>query len=48
MTVQVLVWVGCVIAIGFAVVLLRRGVTNTPAKVENKAPAKTPASSAKQ
>jgi len=50
MTVKVLVWVGCVIAIGFAVILLRRGLTNPPAKLGSKpAPVenKTPASSAK-
>jgi hypothetical protein len=51
MTVKVLVWIGCVIAIGFAVILLRRGLTNSPAKVENKAAKtenKTPAGLTKQ
>ena len=51
MTVKVLVWIGCVVAIGFAVILLRRGLTNSPAKLGNKTAAvenKTPASSVKQ
>ena len=53
MTTQMWVWIGCVVIIGFAVILLRRGIYNEPKPLQKpktaaNEPAQETATSAKR